>query len=46
MKIIETQVTEAQWEEISKLVIQEDAYIGVDTHDVQNILVGKAGVMY
>lgn len=46
MKIIETQVTEAQWEEISSLVIQEGAYIGVDTHDVQNILVGKAGVMY
>lgn len=46
MKIIETQVTEAQWEEISSLVIQEGAYIGMDTHDVQNILVGKAGVMY
>lgn len=46
MKIIETRVTEAQWEEVSRLVIQEDAYIGVDTLDVRNILIGKAGVMY
>lgn len=46
MKITETQVTEAQWEEVSRLVIQEDAYMDVGSTDVRNILIGKAGAMY
>ncbi|MBQ0057976.1 MAG: hypothetical protein KBT20_10010 [Bacteroidales bacterium] len=46
MKIKETLVTEAQAEEVEKLLIQTESFISIDSSDVNRALDGKTGIMY